>query len=256
MTATSSSETQLISQKHSYYLVTGLVFIVVLNIFLNNYDMGKATVIVAAVLLIVSAIVTFGIERKITSKRVLLQSGIAICYILLVIYWLSLSMNLMEMRALIEKFVTPAALLKIVATAIGVAVFEEMMFRRFLLDFLRKGMSTKWAIFWSSFAFFFLHFTFNPFLFLSGVFYANLALRFRSLIAVILLHAWYDTIGYLSKAEGIQLKHLGNSLTASEWLVASNFIADKALIGALVLYMAGEWVFKKIKGNTAQSTPY
>ncbi|MFZ3000694.1 MAG: CPBP family intramembrane glutamic endopeptidase [Undibacterium umbellatum] len=255
MTATFSSESRLRSPRNSYYLVIGLVLILGLSLFLKNCTIEKVATIVAFVILIVSATVFIEIEREIKFNRLLLlQLGIVICYLLLFTYWLSLSVNLMELIALIEKFVTPNALLKIVAGAIGVAVFEEVMFRRFLLDFLRKGMSTKWAIFWSSFAFFFLHFTFNPFLFLSGVFYANLALRFRSLIVVILLHAFYNIIGYLSKVKSLQVSHLGDSLTASQWLVGSNTITDMIFMGVLTLYIAGMWIFKKVKASKREYT--
>lgn len=247
MTATFSSESQLRSQKHNYYLVAGLALIVGLSIFLKNCDNGKIAAFVAFFLLIVSTIVFIGIERDIKFNRVLLlQLGIVICYFLFFTYWLSLAVDLTELIRLIEKFATPNALLKIVAGAIGVAVFEEVVFRRFLLDFLRKGMSTKWAIFWSSFAFFFLHFTFNPLLFLAGVFYANLALRFRSLITVILLHAIHDFVGYLSQIDGLQVSHLGNSLTASQWLIGGNTVTKLIFMGVFVLYIAGMWIFNKV----------
>lgn len=89
-------------------------------------------------------------------------------------------------------------LFSIAAYAFIVATGEELVFRKYLLNYLNCHMRVPWAILVSAVIFSGAHLSISPILLLLGVFFGAVALRFKSVVAVIGFHAIYDLLGLLA----------------------------------------------------------
>ncbi|WP_162039631.1 CPBP family intramembrane glutamic endopeptidase [Undibacterium sp. YM2] len=235
--------------------LSGLSSILILRIILASYSIEEMPLAGANLLMAFDVIVFALILKKCNlGKSFIVECVLVTAYIFLFGFLLSTLVNLPELFVALEKLFTLKLLVTVAALALAAGILEELLFRKILIDFFLKGMSLKWAVFWSSFAFFFAHFTFNPFMFLAAVAYAYMALRFRSLVAVILLHGLYDFSGFLSMVNVIQQLHLKNSPPVSDLLRGVNGLCDMALVFTVFLFYVSTWIVKNFKTRHTKYT--
>lgn len=87
-----------------------------------------------------------------------------------------------------------------VVMAFAVAVSEEIFFRKLLTGWLVQKMPAWGAILVSAALFQLAHFSLFPGLFLGAVAYGYVAVRYQSIIATVVMHCLFDTMGFLAKS--------------------------------------------------------
>lgn len=85
-----------------------------------------------------------------------------------------------------------------VVMAFAVAVSEEIFFRKWLTGWLVQKMPAWGAILVSAALFQLAHFSSVPGLFVGAVAYGYVAVRYQSIVATVVMHCLFDTIGFLA----------------------------------------------------------
>ncbi len=140
-----------------------------------------------------------------------------------------------------------SAWLQIIAPAFAAAIWEEIVFRKLMLNFLRGHYSTGSAILVSSFLFFIIHFTILPTAFIAGCIYALIAIRTKSLLPPVFLHIFYDFFAWLSKA--MPASQLSADFSVEQSIQAINALAYIGLTVAVMAFFAFEIIAKWRNGK-------
>jgi membrane protease YdiL (CAAX protease family) len=124
-----------------------------------------------------------------------------------------------------------------VVVAFAVAVSEEIFFRKWLTGWLAQTMPTWSAILVSAVGFQLAHFSPLPGLFLGAVVYGYVAARYQSIVATVVMHCLFDTIGFLAKSLP------GGGIPAPSELPGDAFLVEAANNTGKFLFTAGVLAF-------------
>jgi membrane protease YdiL (CAAX protease family) len=184
-------------KKFNIWLLLPVLFVAKLWAAIDKGNIGPwnlAIMVTCSVLLLLYA------ERHTVMRSIVWQGVLCISYITLVVY-IFFALGFREKELSSAKSLIPYNLLPIfLIDSFGAAVFEEIIFRKFLLRSLLKRMRPIYAIALSSLIFYFCHFSIMSTIIVSGIFYASAALRWNSLLLAIGVHTIYDFFGNMAKS--------------------------------------------------------
>jgi len=132
-----------------------------------------------------------------------------------------------------------ATLLKAAVTAFTAATLEEILFRKIIVESLEPRIGAIKAVIVSSAAFWALHFSILPGLFIVALIYCQMARKFNSLFTVIALHFLYDLAGNVAQTLASQ-PPLPSGLTPEQMLRAANLFAELAVFALFYIMLVAQ----------------
>ncbi|WP_170298858.1 CPBP family intramembrane glutamic endopeptidase [Massilia eburnea] len=140
-----------------------------------------------------------------------------------------------------QQIVWPAKinLLKVAVLAFSAATMEEILFRKIIIESLSPRIGAVMAVIVSSAAFWVLHFSILPTLFIAALIYCHMARKFSSLFLVVVLHFLYDLTGNVAQAI-VGQPPLPSGLTPDQMLRAANFFAETIVFALFYLMLLGQ----------------
>lgn len=192
-------------------------------------DKGNAGPWNLAIIATCSVLLLLYAERNTAMRSIAWQGVLCISYIALLLFML-FALGLREKELSFVKSLIPYNLWPMfLIDALGAAVSEEIIFRKFLLRSLLKRMRPIYAIVLSSLIFCLCHFSIMATIIIIGIFYASAALRWNSLLLAIAMHTIYDFLGNMA----LSVNQVSITITA-------DFNAYQVLHGAVAL---SEFIF-------------
>jgi membrane protease YdiL (CAAX protease family) len=135
----------------------------------------------------------------------------------------------------LESLYSWRSLLSFVVDALGAAVLEELIFRKYLLRYFLKKTNQSKAVILSALIFSGLHYPTVGAVFFSGIFYAIVCLRYNSLLFAIAVHTFYDFLGNMARSVEKTSHNFENGLTPYQVLHGGDVISHFAF---MILYFS------------------
>jgi membrane protease YdiL (CAAX protease family) len=220
-------------KKNDHILFFSTALVVAASLAFAEFGIEKIPMYFAFFLLVVSVIALTRAEKEFTFHwRFLWQMSYLLFYLVCFFFFLSLFEKNDEIYSALINLITINKAVNIITMAFGVAVCEEIFFRKFLMNLLIEFTSKKAALIYTSLAFYFAHFSILPYTFFLGILFGWIVLQYKSIVGAVFLHAIYDIISFtqinLSSNDTIDI-----SLTNS--LQAANIFAISTVFFAVVL---------------------
>ena len=237
-------------QKKNDLLIFSTFIILIINFSFAQFPSGKIPIFFAFLLLLISMVVFYESEKNVIFDKYLsIQIALPFCYLTCFYLLINFSGYKDEIYVATMQAITSRDVILCISTATGVAVFEEIFFRKFLINFFSKLMTIRLALIASSFIFSLAHVSTLPTYFLYGYFLGWIMLKFNSIIGSVALHFMYDFFGFLSQNEALKNYRIADQLSVSEIFRVTNAFSTAILFIVITTIYVGVNFYFKIKIN-------
>ncbi len=197
--------------------------------FINTGNPAGMSMQMAATIAITSLLAIYLTEKNsLTPKIFLNQIALIVAYLIIFTAITSCVSDQQYSASAIARNIAFPIVIKLAAYALCVGVFEEYIFRKVIIIRVGEHIGYFFSSVLSSIIFFAIHLTGKFFMFFTAMAYCIIAIRCRSIIALICLHAFYDFIGFLSLRNEISRFQQFGEFTYSHTLQAVNALTDTA----------------------------